>query len=346
MNPLAAAPAAAPGARPWLSILIPVYNAEPHLQACFDSFLAQAEAGRAGEVEVIALDDASTDGSGRRLDSLAAQHPGLVQVLRHPANRGQSAARNAMIDTARGDYLWFIDADDVVEPGALAQLRAVVQAQAPDLVLCDYRVLRERAGRRHRWRGENHRHTFDGPAGVLEIDTAVRYVGLMVAMHMHIWSKIARRSLWTEDLRFPVGRCYEDLYLSPRLALKARSHVYCPQVWIAYRQHAGSTLAQLTPRKLQDLIEALDELAADLANSPMRDDPEARFALSHTCARSMIAALRGLQRLNAEPAALVRAREAFHRASPLPAGALIREYARRGWWARAVRLAWWLRQLA
>src|ERR1700754_1436509 len=151
---------------PWLSVLIPVYNVAGFLQECIDSVMHQADEG----VEVLAVDDCSTDDSLARLQALSARWNGRLRVLRHERNGGLSAARNTLIDAASGTYLWFLDSDDKLLPEAIPGLRQVVRRDAPDLVLCDFRVWRERTRLKHRLRGELHRRTFAGPADRLSHD--------------------------------------------------------------------------------------------------------------------------------------------------------------------------------
>ena len=91
-----------------ISIVIPVYNAAPYVAQCVASLLEHVR----GEREVILVDDGSTDGSGSVCDGLAAQHADVIAV--HQSNAGVSAARNRGIELARGEWLWFVDADDSV----------------------------------------------------------------------------------------------------------------------------------------------------------------------------------------------------------------------------------------
>lgn len=90
-----------------LSVIIPVYNAAPYLQACIDSLLSQ----RFTDFEILLVDDGSTDGSGRICDE-AGKDPRVVVL--HQENSGASSARNRGIDHARGEYIVFVDADDLV----------------------------------------------------------------------------------------------------------------------------------------------------------------------------------------------------------------------------------------
>ena len=91
--------------KPWLSVLIPVYNVEAYLQACVDSVIAQAVAG----IELLLLDDAATDASPALMRTIAAENPEVVRLIAHPHNRGLAAARNTLVAGARGRYVWFLD---------------------------------------------------------------------------------------------------------------------------------------------------------------------------------------------------------------------------------------------
>lgn len=325
-------------AAPWLSILVPVYNAEAYLEECLASIVQQADEG----VEVLALDDGSPDASYALLQSLGQRWPGRLRLMRHAVNQGQSAARNSMIEAARGEYLWFLDADDKLLPGALPGLQAIVRQHAPDVVLCDFSVWRQDARLKHRLRGEGHRRTFDGPRQRLTREPCTLLAGLLLTGQLHAWSKISRRALWGDDLRFPVGRCFEDMTALPLMALRARSFFYAPQPWVAYRQHANSVLATMSLAKVQDQVAALLPLRMALRGTPCESHPAVRFAMAHQCARSLIGALRFVRqaRLGAPDASAIagQLRQDFAAASPLSVPALLRAYLRRGWWLRAAKL--------
>src|SRR5690606_21510641 len=190
---------------PWLSVLVPVYGVERWIRQCMESVLSQADDG----VEILVLDDASPDGSMAIVHELQQRHPGRIRVLEHPRNRGLSAARNSLMDAATGRYFWFLDSDDVLLPGAIERLRGVVAREAPDLVLCDFRVQREDSGLLHRLRGEMHRHSFAGRTRAGSGRDAL-LAGLLEARQFHAWSKIATAGIW-RAARFPEGRYFEDI---------------------------------------------------------------------------------------------------------------------------------------
>ena len=96
---------------PLVSVVVPVYNAEPYLRECLDSLLGQT----LKEIEIIAVDDGSTDGSGQLLAEYAARDKRLKVISLKRS--GAAAARNRGIEAARGKWLWFADADDIAAPG-------------------------------------------------------------------------------------------------------------------------------------------------------------------------------------------------------------------------------------
>ena len=114
-----------------VSIVIPVYNVAPYLVRCLDS------AGRQTfrDFEVVAVDDGSTDGSGKILDAYAANFP-LKRI--HQANGGASRARNAGFAAATGERVMFLDADDVIHPRLLEWTLAALDESGADYVVFDH----------------------------------------------------------------------------------------------------------------------------------------------------------------------------------------------------------------
>ena len=101
---------------PLISVIIPVYNAEPFLPACLDSVLSQDYSS----FEILVIDDGSTDNSAAIIDRYAAREPRIVAL--HQSNAGVSAARNRGLAEARGEYSAFVDADDRVTSSYLSHL--------------------------------------------------------------------------------------------------------------------------------------------------------------------------------------------------------------------------------
>jgi hypothetical protein len=104
-------------------VVVPCYNYGHYLPACVDSALDQPGV----EVEAIVVDDASPDGSGEVAEQLAAADP-RVRLIRHPRNKGHIATYNDGLETARGDYVVLLSADDLLAPGSLARAAALLEA--------------------------------------------------------------------------------------------------------------------------------------------------------------------------------------------------------------------------
>ena len=119
---------------PKVSVVLPVYNAEGYLARCLDSVLAQTYPN----VEVVAVDDGSSDGSPAILDDYAARHPGRV-VVEHRANGGAAAARNRGIELCSGEYLTFIDNDDWFDADLLQTMVDAARPSGAEVVCCGYR---------------------------------------------------------------------------------------------------------------------------------------------------------------------------------------------------------------
>lgn len=117
-----------------VSVVIPCHNVADHIPQAFASVMAQTHA----DIDVICVDDGSTDGTLRVLHALVGAHPGRARVVAQP-NRGASAARNAGLRATTGTYVQFLDADDMLHPDKIAaQLALAENAGMPDLVVGDF----------------------------------------------------------------------------------------------------------------------------------------------------------------------------------------------------------------
>lgn len=333
---------------PWLSVLVPVYNVEPYLSTCVDSVMAGVQAlppaARAG-VEVLLLDDASTDGSAGVMAALAQRWGPAVKAHRAPANRGVAATRNALLDAARGRHLWFVDGDDWIEPSALSHLNErLAGPDAPDLLAFDYRIERGPVPTFKRWRqrlrGEGHRRTLEAPSRVRLPGGPALLAAALARGDLFMWSHVTRRSLWGTDLRFPEGRTFEDMATLPRLLLRVRSAWHEPAPWVHYRRRDDSVTGVMSAVKVADLSRSLVGVREELPPPGAPAADAARFGLLHQAARNLWAAQRHARRLSpAEAARLhVQAQHDFRAAVGDDLPLLWRGCLKRGWLWRAWRL--------
>ncbi|MBD0671247.1 glycosyltransferase family 2 protein [Streptomyces sp. CBMA156] len=118
---------------PDVTVVVAVYNTVPYLTACLDSLVGQSLAP--GRLEVVAVDDGSTDGGGELLDAYAARHPGLFTVVHQPNSGGPAGPTNRGLELARGRYVLFLGADDWLGEEALERLVAAADAWGSDVVV-------------------------------------------------------------------------------------------------------------------------------------------------------------------------------------------------------------------
>lgn len=258
------------------SVILPVYNAAPWLRACLDSVLAAAgrlacevegkgEGGHCGEgspVEVICVDDGSTDGSDRVLAEYAIRQSDSQTIdkqavfkLVHQPNAGVGAARNAGLKVATGDYVCFLDPDDVIAPGWFANFAKAIGESAADLVMSGYRTF------------------FDGEVAQLDARGTGEIVergegeGVRQRLVRHFlvdgrcFVFAVRREL-LQDVRFVEGiRLAEDMLFCVKMSSKIRSFVRTDYLGHGYRQHVQSlTAVGLRSRERVAFLRAFAEL--------------------------------------------------------------------------------------
>ena len=114
-----------------VSVIIPVYNVRPYLEQCMDSVLQQT----LDDIEVICIDDGSTDGSGEILDKYVQKDSRVKAV--HQDNAGAAQARNTGLEKASGDYILFVDGDDYLTENALETLYLRALEENADVCVCD-----------------------------------------------------------------------------------------------------------------------------------------------------------------------------------------------------------------
>lgn len=217
-------------APPLLSIVLPVAGVEEYLDACLDSVLGQA----GPDLEVIAVDDASADRCGELLDKRAATDPRL-RVRHLAAAGGPGPAREVGLADAAGEYVWFVDPDDLLTDGAIGAVTAQLRSQQPDLLLIDYLIL-HRSGRTEPSPGA---HLLAGAAGAV---TLAERPGL-IDRTMTLWSKVFRRSFLTGlGVAIPPG-IHEDVPVSGTALLTASRIGLLPEVCYLYRRRGRSFLA-------------------------------------------------------------------------------------------------------
>lgn len=206
-----------------LSVIIPIYNVEQHLNRCLKSVSCL----RVPHCEIILVDDASTDGSAHIARSWE-NTDSRFKLITHPHNRGLSAARNTGIDHAQGEWIAFIDSDDYLAAATLERnlrlARLYPQAQVIEFPISMHH-------------GSNHSSLYIPGNDTLQ--SFSQWVHRRGYRYCYAWNKLYKRSLWHE-IRFPEGRIFEDIYTIPAIIRQARYIVSSRRGLYYYCHHDGS----------------------------------------------------------------------------------------------------------
>lgn len=233
--------------RPLVSVVVPVYNVAGYLAECLESIRGQDVPG----LEIIAVDDGSTDDSPEILARLAPSEPRMRVVTQ--ANQGLGAARNVGVAEARGEYLWFVDSDDLLAPGAIRVMLDALTSTGSDLATGNVLRLSGQDTRPARFLAETFART--------RMRTHIRRFPPLVADRV-AWNKLYRRSFWERHgFEFPVGVHYEDQYVTLPAHYLARSVDVLRDPVYLWRVRDDEQDASITQRRT-DLASMLDRVKA------------------------------------------------------------------------------------
>ncbi|MCD1571749.1 bifunctional glycosyltransferase/CDP-glycerol:glycerophosphate glycerophosphotransferase [Agromyces mediolanus] len=244
-----------------LSIVVPMYGVEAYIDACLRSLMRQNYV----DVEIIVIDDGSPDRSATIARSLGRRDP-RIRVLSQP-NAGLSAARNAGVAAARGEFLTFIDSDDTVDRHAFTQAVESLRATGSDFAVSPYRRLyRNAAPPAAPWIRSAHA----APRLATTIDEFPEILVNAVA-----WSKVYRRSFWDDaGLEFPIGALYEDQEVSAKAYASAARFDVLPVVSLNWRMREDQSSISQQVASVRNIMEHDRAMQASL--SALEAHPMAR----------------------------------------------------------------------
>lgn len=242
--------------RPLISLIIPVHNIADYLGQCLDSITRQ----EFQDFEIIAVDGASDDASGKMLDERSGEEPRLTVL--HKERIGPGLARNVGAQQAEGEYLWFVDGDDLLPDGSLAAIASRIDASRPDLLFVDHEALY--------------------PDGTTELSNDHQLLARKTAdcftvadqpwtlqLRMAPWNKVIRRDFFTAmSAAFLSAWPHEDIPVSCLLLLAARRLSILDQICYRYRKdRRGSAITSASLRRhftifksYQAIMTRVDEL--------------------------------------------------------------------------------------
>ena len=237
---------------PLFSIIIPVYNVEAYLEECVDSIRNQS----LREIEIIHVDDGSTDNSSAICDRFGAAD-GRIKVV-HKENGGLSSTRNTGLEIATGHYIIFIDSDDIIRNECLSEI-VLNTAENPDVIITE--ILNTDDVASH---ADDSRIMFDFP----ECTTKEQNIRYVFQEKEHTWPSVdyivRREFLDRIGLNFLEGYYHEDMAWTARLMAKANIFSYYNKCWYIRRYNReGSITYTVNSKRTMDVLDIISSQLHD-----------------------------------------------------------------------------------
>lgn len=259
--------------KPKISIIVPVYNVENYLNFCVNSLKHQTY----GNLEILLIDDGSTDSSGKLCDKLK-EIDNRISVY-HKKNGGLSDARNFGIEHSNGDFFLFIDSDDALHPDFCKVLMDAQEKYSADIVstkmtlFSDYKII-----------PELDKKSYQYSAKVFYDDEILQeYFAPKESRCIHhgLCMKLYKRELFT-NLRFEVGRLHEDLYITHKLLNLSHCFVFIDLPYYYYFQNNSNSICKnYKPKNFIDECDAITLMLVTYKDNPKIQPYLNRFVSDH-----------------------------------------------------------------
>lgn len=228
-----------------VSVIVPVYNVEKYLRKCLDSLISQT----LKDIEIICVDDGSTDSSLKILELYAAKSY-QIKILRNN-HEGVSAARNLGIKEAVGEYLGFVDSDDYVDKNFFERMYNAAKNNNCDIACAGFRRFKHFNG--------SIKKSFKKETVLSDINFKLEADNL--PNDNYIWNKIYKRDSWNKyNIEFPCGRYFEDMAIVLKILYLLGNMVTVPDTFYYYRKRNGSIIKTKTKKIKDDFKWAKSEL--------------------------------------------------------------------------------------
>ncbi|MDW8765079.1 glycosyltransferase [Streptococcus suis] len=243
-----------------VSVIVPVYNVEKYLSQCLDSIIHQTYKN----LEIILVNDGSTDGSGKICDDYAAKD-GRIKVI-HQENGGLSDARNKGLDLMTGQFVTFVDSDDYLENNCIHTLYTYACTCKTDISIGKFVEFEENTSQ---FLFHNHLNNGNKIEFLTGDQCLERHHKYFLAIFVTAWAKLYRTSLFNDSnpcksIRYPLGVLHEDQYTTHKLFFKSNKIVFVNDYLYVYRVRENSiTNTLLSDKRIMDNIRGLEEKIID-----------------------------------------------------------------------------------
>lgn len=247
-----------------ISVIVPVYNVESYLERCVDSILKQTYR----QLEIILIDDGSTDNSGLICDSYALKDK-RIKVI-HKENGGLSDARNAGIDYCKGKYVTFVDSDDFLDKTYVAFLYYLIQQGDYQISICNPKYYFD----------EDLITSWSGKEIIKEMDN-IEALKIMLYQQYYdtsAWGKLYEKQLFS-SVRFPKGKLFEDLGTIYKIMLISKNVIFSNRELYYYQQRNTSISGEKYNERKKDYL----EFAEQIFNDVNEEYPVLKLAAASRC---------------------------------------------------------------
>ncbi len=251
-----------------ISVIIPVYNVEDYIIPCVNSVICQTYKN----IEIILVDDGSKDRSGELCDELSLTDT-RIQVI-HKSNGGLSDARNVGIKEAKGEYVVFVDGDDVVSDHYIDYLFGLMNKGQADIAICDPV---------HCYGYDDIQFSDETCKTVFNADEAIVEMLYQKSFLFTAWGKIFPK-IFFDDIEFPVGMLYEDVAVMHRLFDKSNKIIYGNAKLYAYIHRENSITTQKFTKKDLDILVICNQICSYFEESRSKELQNAALAYQVNCA--------------------------------------------------------------
>lgn len=224
-----------------ISIIVPVYNVEMYLERCLDSIVNQTYKN----LEILLIDDGSTDKSGIICDEYSRKD-NRIRVF-HKNNEGQAEARNVGLRQANGDYIMFVDSDDMVDKEMCQTLLKIMLRNDVDFVMCNFLSIYTNEYKKKNINKFKNGQLYTGRQG-LELHVKKGPTELAV-----VWNKLYKTELFRRyNLFFVKGRIHEDELICKYILYYTRKFIYIDKMLYMYFRRNDSTMGKIDRKRFVD----------------------------------------------------------------------------------------------